>query len=365
MSAFEQGFENKEISPNSVNPWENIALPQLSEAFTSPTDEDPKQNKEALVEQAELVLSIDKQKLKSLELPSKLEHLRETYMKLPERLEFQPGVNLIFGPNGSGKTTFSRAIYYAIEARERYDERIKLGDSEKNARQFAQQTFELPRSRGTDFEEYLMAGAAPLLATAFQIERYSNNTYPHYCNTQEEVGRHAQLQREMVRRPGIRHIGDHFMEYDGDRHSSDELQEDASDNLSARQTVDRDIESFLDITFSTRKWDTENITGVDCTKWEIPKEFSEMSINSALGRSCIKGGRRKREYYPGIAFIDEPETGLDVQRHINLPNSIETWYPSGSIMLVPTNSTELYRSELARLDLASPDKGIHIPVKAT
>ncbi len=357
MSDFEQEPGNIEIATQTPNPWEEIAIPRLDTAFTPPTIEQPITiTKEALVEQAELVVGIDRAKLQALELPAKLEHLRETFMRLPERLEFRPGVNLIFGPNGSGKTTFARAINYAIESEARYQGHIEEGKSEEEARKWADSTFELPRNRGTSFEEYITAGAAPLIASTLRIEEYATNTCTIYCNSQEQVGRHMQLNREMARQPRVRDIGP-FFEISGDAHSSDELLEDASQNLSARQTVDRDIEGFLDISFSL-KWNAKDDGSIELPDWEIPEEFSKMSRHKALGRF---GLNRKRKYYPGIAFIDEPETGMDVQRHLALPNNIKTWYPEGSIMVVPTNSTELYRSNHSRIDLTKPELGIFTP----
>ncbi|MCA9332906.1 AAA family ATPase [Candidatus Saccharibacteria bacterium] len=356
MSNFELDTSCETLVTDS-NPWQTVALPQLAEAFTPPVPPEIPKPKEALVEQAELVIGIDRSKLSELRLSPRLEHLRETFQKLPERLEFRPGVNLIFGPNGSGKTTFTRAIHYAIEAHDRYQDRILEGDSEEDAINFANAVFELPKNRGSHFEDYLMAGAAPQIASCINIERYANNTYPRYCNAQEEVGRQLQLQREMASQHSFRELGS-FFEFDGPAHSSDKLLEDASQNLSARQTVDRDIETFLDVSFTMRRWNTDHSTEVEFPDWEIPEEFSKMSRGRALGRL---GLQRKRDYYPGITFVDEPETGLDVQRHINLPESIQTWYPKGSIMVVPTNSTELFRSNLPRINFITPEKGIYIP----
>lgn len=352
----EQSLENIEQIGAANNPWESLAMPRLAQEFVPPTPVIEKQTtKESFVEQVEFTVSFDKDKLREIDLPDKLEHLRETFLRLPERLEFQPGVNLIFGPNGSGKTTLARALQYAIKAHKNYDYFIDRGKGEEEARRYAGNTFELPTNRGSDFEDYLAAGAAPKLASAINIEKFASNNSGIYCNSQEEVGRKIQLRREMARQPNISHYGS-LMEMNGDAYSKDELVDNASQDLSARQTVDETIGDFLDISFGSVNWKIEIPEDRTESDWDIPEEYKRYRSVGYFAAGAV----RKREYYPGIGFIDEPETGMDVKRHIALPDSITNWYPEGSMLIVPTNSTELYRSDLPRIDLNEPERGLHV-----
>lgn len=352
----EQSLGTIEQAGVTRNPWKAIALPGLAQEFVPPTPVVEKQTtKESFVEQVEFTVSFDKDKLREIDLPDKLEHLRETFLRLPERLEFQPGVNLIFGPNGSGKTTLARTLQYAIKARQRYDYFIERGKGEGEAQRYAEDIFELPTNRGSDFEDYLAAGAAPKLASAIKIEKFASNNSGIYCNSQEEVGRKIQLRREMARQPNISHYGS-FMEMNGDAYSKDELVDNASQGLSARQTVDEMIGDFLDISFGSVSWKIEIPEGRTELDWDIPEEYRRYRNVGSFASEAV----RKRKYHPGIGFIDEPETGMDVKRHIALPDSITSWYPEGSMLIVPTNSTELYRSDLPRIDLNEPERGLHV-----
>ncbi len=356
MTTPEQSVENIEQICAVSNPWETFAPPRLAQEFVPQSPIVEKQiTKESFVEQVEFTVSFDRDKLREIELPGKLEHLRETFLRLPERLEFQPGVNLIFGPNGSGKTTLARALQYAIKARKHYDYLIDNGESEEEARRHAEMNFQLPNNRGSDFEDFLAAGAAPKLASAIRIEKFSSNNSGIYCNTQEEVGRKTQLRREMARQPNMRHYGS-FMEMNGDAYSKDELVDDASQGLSARQTVDETIGDFIDINFGSVNRNVDIPEDRAESDWDIPEEFKRYRN---IGTFALHT-KRKNEYYPGIGFIDEPETGMDVKRHIALPDDITTWYPEGSMLIIPTNSTELYRSDLPRIDLSEPEKGLQV-----
>ena len=64
---------------------------------------------------------------------------------------------------------------------------------------------------------------------------------------------------------------------------------------------------------------------------------------------------------PQVYFIDEPETGLSPRRHLKLEEIIHDCTIEGSIVILPTNSTVLYGSDLPRIDLEHPERGIFRP----
>ena len=80
----EQSLGTIEQAGVTRNPWKAIALPGLAQEFVPPTPVVEKQTtKESFVEQVEFTVSFDKDKLREIDLPDKLEHLRETFLRLP------------------------------------------------------------------------------------------------------------------------------------------------------------------------------------------------------------------------------------------------------------------------------------------
>lgn len=53
----------------------------------------------------------DKQRITEI-----FKEMPEAILRLPEKLEFKAGINLVVGENGAGKTTLTRAIYYNISS---------------------------------------------------------------------------------------------------------------------------------------------------------------------------------------------------------------------------------------------------------
>lgn len=67
-----------------------------------------------------------------------------------------------------------------------------------------------------------------------------------------------------------------------------------------------------------------------------------------------------------VEFVDEPESGLSPRRHIKIADEIYNIFGSpedGNIIIVPTNSVVLFDSDLPRIDLDYPERGIHRPSK--
>lgn len=359
MAGPEQISQRYEQGPET-NPWLNLVPHEIDDtvALQAPeTEPTPTRHEKRAVAPVELTLGFDSEALSAMNVPPHLEPLRETLMRFPERLDFQPGPTLIFGPNGSGKTTLATSILYALEAAEDYRYMIDRGRTEEEAQAFMARRFEMPGNRGTDFENFLAAGMAPHIAKCMKLYAYTNNTYPKYCNTQEEVGRVAQIQRDMARQMGRREAFGPYFEPSGNQYDNDYLASRSADNASARQTVDETLGQYLRGVFDPRHL-VEGKTG----GWGVPSELSKpREPDTGDDVFGFRSAGRQRNYAPGIAFIDEPETGLDPRRHIKLPETLGSWYPEGSILIVPSNSVELFRSPLPRIDLSEPEKGIHIP----
>ncbi len=63
--------------------------------------------------------------------------------------------------------------------------------------------------------------------------------------------------------------------------------------------------------------------------------------------------------YGILRGFDEPETGMSPKRQLQLEKNLQTLTPDGSILLVSTNSIKLFESDLPRIDLDHPERGIY------
>lgn len=85
-------------------------------------------------------------------------------------------------------------------------------------------------------------------------------------------------------------------------------------------------------------------------------------VDQALGE--IKEGINKmtRSHAPHIDFMfDEPEQGMSPRRQLELPREMAEFIEEGDTLLVPTNNLALYLSDLPRLDLNQPERGVFQP----
>lgn len=64
---------------------------------------------------------------------------------------------------------------------------------------------------------------------------------------------------------------------------------------------------------------------------------------------------------PILIFIDEPEMGLDPWRKKELEDQLMKLFHPESTFIVATNSETLLASDLPRIDLRNPEKGVFIP----
>lgn len=243
------------------------------------------------------------------------EHLRsvvETMAALPEDLHFSPGVTLIFGENGAGKSTLAKALFLAmrVEDRTRSNKDAAINalnfrgvDTErfKDARKDAEKS--LLTITGDTHDVFLRgSGLAPLLARHMKItaEKKKGFVYYHDCTLAsgvEETNAYRYYSREDSRHEDL------F----------------SHDYRSHRQTVERHLE-----------------------------DLRQDRIRNTMGES-------------EIVFLDEPETGMSPKRHKAIAEELPTHAEPGSIIIVPSNSVVLYNSDLPRIDLDYPERGIFRP----
>jgi len=90
--------------------------------------------------------------------------------------------------------------------------------------------------------------------------------------------------------------------------------------------------------------------------------------NVAVGMSSrqavdyVKNDKRHFRFKPSIIMQDEPELGLSPRRQLTLVEELTAQAStSGAVELVPSNSIVLFESDVPRIDLDFPEKGIHRP----
>lgn len=307
--------------PSHSNPWKNIysseTIPGKKLSRNSAIQK-AKERKEA-VTTAALEIAFDKDKLFKIVIPQskprsgyrheegqqqQIAHCLDGMKRLPERLSFQPGITLIVGENGSGKSTLVKSIYLAIKAREESEHSQSLSyDEILNSL--------LDTNSGSDSDKAfaIHAGLAKQLAPTVKLENYQQgqSTQQPYYDVPNIIGEEKQKDLDTA-----------IDRYGTFRNLTFDDKEPAV-TRSHRQTVD---------------WVLHDLTPL---------------------------GVRDNKNRPGIFFIDEPETGMSPKRQRKLEEELRSKLPEGSIALIPTNSVVLYNSDLPRIDLDFPERGIHRP----
>ncbi|QQS26725.1 AAA family ATPase [bacterium] len=250
----------------------------------------------------------------------------EAIARLPEILEFKPGITLIVGENGLGKSTLAKSLRYAALT---HDRAMQDGDSIAEARNWVLS----PRAHGDAQFELNDSGLAPEISEYIHVDYYGHMPYitPHYYDAAEIIGRQKTLNREAGRTDYRYDEHGQSMQYAG-THSRT--------GRSHRQTVDDQLFGYL-------------------------KSEKESEIKRKSYRSAREDGKKYPTDLdttgPQVYFIDEPETGMSPRRHKQLANEILDVTHEGATIILPTNSTVLYDSDLPRIDLEHPERGIFRP----
>lgn len=303
MTEIPRGINSAE-TPSAQNPWAEIySLKPEKKSGERLTWQEIRARKEKITEAA-FEVTLDKEKLAEISIPEgrdkdsfreeksqkqELEECLERIKKLPEHLKFDPGITIIIGRNGLGKSTLARALFMAMQ----YQEKIEDGEDPAMAERLI---FSRPKKANSIMQEDWL-GLVPEIGKTVKVDVLKDGT----------VGVGAGTYYDATPLTGL--------------------------NISAGYMRD----SF----FHDRYFRSHRQT--------IDFAFGELTRVKKSGQN------------PGIYFIDEPETGMDPKRHKGIVKEIEELTIKNSIMIIPTNSTVLFDSDLPRIDLDNPERGIHRP----
>ena len=230
-----------------------------------------------------------------------LDRIKEVLMKLPEQLEFKPGITLIVGENGSGKTTLALALYYLT----RIESSFAYNSFVQNREEAEKDTLE-PSGFEGESVEIKNSGLAPYITKAMSTHRYARTEEDEvfwYYDFAKEAGRIAGIDNQLASEAWMRR------EQEGIGRNRE----------SNRQSVDRVLVERI---HRQKDW--------------------------------AKG--------PQINFFDEPEVGMSPMRHVKLLEEIESFSREKSIAIVPTNSPVLFANpDIPRIDFRYPERGIFKP----
>lgn len=250
----------------------------------------------------------------------------EAISRLPETISFKPGITLIVGENGLGKSTLAKALRYAGII---HDYAMREGNMEDAA----DLTLNPSSAIVDEKTELYGAGLAPDIARHIRVDYYGHMPYttPHYYDASEIIGRQKTLDIQAGRTD---------YRYDELGQSRQYVGTHSRTGRSHRQTVDDQLFGYL-------------------------KSEKESDIERKSRRSAREDGKKYPINLdttgPQVYFIDEPETGMSPKRHKHLAEEVLDVTHEGATIILPTNSTVLYDSDLPRIDLEHPERGIFRP----
>lgn len=337
----------------SVNPDPIIEARKFLDALPS------RRERKEVVPTASIDIKLDRgfleQKL-SEALSEEERMLWETMSRLPEELNFKPGVTIIVGRNGTGKTTLAKAIYIASLIEQEMN-LVKgraaeiLVDPNKHAsyREEAASDFNNPynkarkdvlANRGKD-----MYRPAPLSVSAGLAVELSKA-----------------VQTKTVTTWGLG-VPDRYVDV-------------SSINGIAANSLHDNHQSSTRSRIGVNKEGYQITVESEQTQEEADKEFRARQAQLGSTRQSIdqilKPYLHGIDGYQGprVVFIDEPEVGADPFRKKNFVSWLQQFvdgddYEEGnpkSMILAPTNSSALFENKnLPRIDLRFPEAGIFFP----
>lgn len=301
----------------------------------------------------EFSLSFDKEKLtEALEhAPAQAREVIETVMRLPESITFSPGITLIVGENGSGKSSIGKAIALAreIASRESEGKSASLDDINRSS---AQSVVELIHSGGP---------LTVTLAEAIRINPIDANTafteYVDYGRL-HGVGVERNIEAERNARNG--------------RAVMTSIKTDTGYQQGVVMKGAMEASDVPRFTAASSESDglAEEADNFDKMFSSDDQDHSHQSSRQLIDRvrqdrRYVQQDRRERvgDDIDLLMLLDEPEVGLSPRRQMEqLKGMLLEDIGEGTVGIVPTNSVALFMDgSIPRIDLDYPERGIHYP----
>ncbi len=296
---------------------------------------------------ASFAVGIDRSKINqmatSTEADPQRQALFEMFGRLPETMEFKPGMTLIVGENGSGKSTLAKALFLkfqVIQGVARRKDIVKMMRRGKESTEESEGVIEA-QVEAEIFEPSLFiqqAGIAPELAHAMSVTDAFSSNDVQYADFPEIAGTQKAIDRNIFRLASTSSRG--LIEKLQSEGREDEYNEIASSLI--RQNEKRALSDAAE---------------------RGKKMGSTRQTVDAKAEEIIFGDYPKQG--SSTFFLDEPETGLSPMRHERIQKVIESLIDTEnhpeSIFVIPTNSVKLFESDLPRIDLRYPERGIFRP----
>jgi predicted ATPase len=231
----------------------------------------------------------------------RIQGLLERYGRLPESIEFKPGITLIVGENGHGKTTFAKALLYATK--KQYEIEYE-GLSPESAEE---EVFNPRGGMASDIFELRKAKLATTVARAIDVSSLVVRG--------EKWGK------------GVEYV---------------------------------DFTTAAGESTGQEYWAIAHTRGTSANPDDVP--LNHKSHRQTLDQQIVEGRKHEaKRGRPVVTFLDEPESGMSPRRQKQLEREIEEMTASGSVVIVVTNSVSLFDSDLPRIDLEYPERGIFRP----
>lgn len=286
------------------------------------------QETESIISEAELELSINRNAIATLLddnpelLPRRkmddkrydarradLQATLDAIAQLPEGLKFVPGLTLIVGENGLGKSTLNHAIRLAVILADDYS-----------------------RSDGSmDFEEFRAAKLVP--SNIARRLGGGSSSLPSILSI--KIARHITIGQV------VNSADDFYLDstvLNGQR--------DASAKSHGEYGADVEISEDLSYGHSHGQLNNTVFEHLEARKKDYVRDLER-------GRNGLG---------VGIVYLDEPENGLSPKNHLAIKQKMGDSIIEGSIALCASNSEVLYFDPtIPRVDLEHPELGIHIP----
>ena len=317
-------------------------------------EEDEIENKDEIEREMEKFLQREKREVASFavrinkgKLDKEIEMMKDEggkkllglFRNLPENINFQQGKTLIIGDNATGKSTLAKALFLVCKkarAADLYRENSATLSDKEGFRTADESARKVTFEPNGYWEEWIRSsGLALNLGRSIGMDDFFTSACSvEYADFHEIIGKIKSR-------------------YDGMGISSEVFS-----NMLSADPARIDHSDYSEEVRAQRKTHLERVSDTS-KKMGSARQTVEKKASELIHGDYNEPG-------PGVFFLDEPESGISPMRHRKIEENIDDMIGTndlhpGSITIIPTNSIKLYESDLPRIDLRYPGRGIFRP----